>query len=306
MLLGDAGVIMCTPDGRFAPAPEVVENMAGYRFVITMLLALVLTLVAGGIPAGADERPVLSLGVVPQQAPGELADAWTPIATYLGERTGLTLRFATARDIPTFEQRLAEGVYDFAYMNPYHYMLYHEAPGYRALAREEGAALVGIVVVREDSPYRDITDLAGESIAFPGPHAFAATILPCAEMERLGIPVAPSYVSSHDSVYLAVARDLFAAGGGIVRTFEHMPPAVRDQLRILWRTDAYTPHPIAVHPRVAGPLAERVQAALLTMVGDPRGAALLGGAGLKGLTAARDADYDDIRRLRLPTPAAAR
>ena len=70
-------------------------------------------------------------------------------------------------------------------------------------------------------------------------------------MAARGIRFEPSYVSSHDSVYLAVYRGLYLAGGGVMRTFLNAPPEVRDQLRILWTTEGYTPHAVAALPSVA-------------------------------------------------------
>ncbi|HEU0203401.1 MAG TPA: phosphate/phosphite/phosphonate ABC transporter substrate-binding protein [Burkholderiaceae bacterium] len=241
---------------------------------------------------------VLTVGVVPQQSAIALARAWTPVLSYLSERTGHTLRFATAMDIPTFEQRLAAGDYDLAYMNPYHYTVFQRAPGYRLIARDR-RKLQGIVVVRKDSPVRTITQLKGDTLAFPGPAAFAATLIPQAALKQMGVFVTPQYVSSHDSVYLAVARGLFVAGGGIGRTFDNMSPSIRDGLRILWTTPRFTPHAFAAHPQVPGPAIERVRAAMLQMAQDPRGADLLQALGFEGIVAAYDADYDDIRRLNI-------
>lgn len=262
-----------------------------------LLIGLSLILPNGGIAAEA--RTVLKFGIVPQQSASELAKAWMPILHFLAQKTGYELQFATAKDIPTFEQRLAAGEYDIAYMNPYHYVVFRRSPGYRVLAKESERMLKGIIVVRKNDAISDISVLAGEVVAFPGPAAFAATILVRGELERLGIRVAPKYVASHDSVYLAVARGFAAAGGGIPRTFENMAPEVREQLRILWSTTSYTPHAIAVHPRVSATVAAQLQQAMTTMAAAPRGAELLKTIGFKGLTPAQDKDYDDIGRLNI-------
>lgn len=81
--------------------------------------------------------PAYTFGIVPQQSATELTRAWTPVLNALQAKTGLTLRFATAPDIPTFEQRLVAGEYDFAYMNPYHYTVFHHRPGYAVFARKK-------------------------------------------------------------------------------------------------------------------------------------------------------------------------
>lgn len=255
--------------------------------------------------ANATEPPqpaALVFGIVPQQSAVELAKGWAPILAYLSAKTGRPLRFATAKDIPTFEARLAAGEYDLAYMNPNHYTVVQRSPGYRVFAKEEDRKLKGIVVVRKEDAYTDLGQLHGQAVAFPGPGAFAATLLTQAEFRRRGAVVEPVYVSSHDSVYLSVAAGRFNAGGGIPRTFENTKPEVRERLRILWSSPGHAPHAIAAHPRLSADTVKRMRAAMTKMAEDPRGAALLQAIGFKGLEAAEDPDYDGIRGLELRPP----
>lgn len=239
----------------------------------------------------------LSFGIVPQQSAKTLAGLWTPIVGYLSEKTGETIRFATAPDIPTFEQRVLAGDYDIAYMNPYHYTVFHERPGYEAIAKQADKEIRGIMVVRQDSEIDTLEDLAGLKLAFPSPAAFAASVLPRAEIKQRGIAFEPAYVSSHDSVYLGVARGFFPAGGGIERTFNNTDPAVKAQLRVMWKTQGYTPHAIAIHPRVGADVAQSLQQALIGMSEDPAGQALLEDINFQRIEAARDSDWDDVRGL---------
>ena len=244
-------------------------------------------------------RPVtLSFGIVPQQSPARLAKLWTPVLAYLNRHTGYALEFETAKDIPTFQHRLAAGEYAIAYMNPYHYVVFHKSPGYRVFAHPSGK-LRGIIVVRKDSPYQTLGELRGKTIAFPAPAAFAATVLPEAYFRKKGIPITSRYVASHDSVYMAVADGLYPAGGGITRTFYTLRPAIRDKLRILWTTPGFTPHAFAALPKVPRPVVERIQRAMIAMSRNPQGAALLKRLGFKRIVAAHDSEYNDIRALHL-------
>ena len=248
--------------------------------------------------ATAAER-VYSFGVVPQQSAAELAKDWVPFLKQVSERSGLNLRFATAPDIPTFEKRLAEGVYDFAYMNPYHFTEFNKAPGYRALAKEKNRQIKGILVTKKGSGIKTLADLKGQTLPFPAPAAFAASILPRAELRKQGVPFTTKYVSSHDSVYLAVARGIYVAGGGVTRTLEMLDPAVRNQLEVIWTTKGYTPHAFAVHPRI-GTERNQVLQALEALSAEPEMSALFKVLGFSnGLAAARDADWDDIRQLHI-------
>lgn len=251
----------------------------------------------------AEPARTLSVGIVPQQSASELARVWIPVIGWLAQRSGVAMRFATAPDIPAFEQRLAAGMYDLAYMNPYHYSVFAQRPGYQAFAKEKGRRLRGIVVVRRDSPIRDLAGLAGKAVAFPAPAAFAATVLVRAELERARIPIRPVFVNSHESVYLNVAQRQFDAGGGIPRTLQTMDTAVREELRVLWQTGEFTPHAFAAHPRVDRAALQAVQRAMLAADTDLRGRQVLDDIGFKGFDSAVDTDWNDVRALGVRTLA---
>lgn len=247
----------------------------------------------------AQAEKIYNFGIVPQQAASKLAKTWAPILKYLGEQTGYKFQFATAKDIPAFEELLNKGRYDFAYMNPYHYVVYHKQSGYEAFAKARDKQIHGIFVVHKDSPYQNLADLKGQKLAFPSPGAFAASILPRAELARQGIDFSPVYVSSHDSVYRNIAAKYFIAGGGVVRTYKALVPEVRDQLRILYQTTGYTPHAFAAHPKVAADVVKKVRMALENLETGDTGKLLLDALKIKGIQAAGDGDWDDVRKLKL-------
>ncbi len=242
---------------------------------------------------------VLTVGVVPQHNPTRLAEEWGPLLQRVAAVSGIQLRFRTAPDIPMFEERLAAGEYDLAYMNPYHYRLFSENPGYRALLHARNQALRGILVVRRDSPIESLAALEGAEIAFPSPAAFAATLLVRAEFAAQGHHITPRYVASHDSVYHAVIKGLYPAGGGVVRTLLSMAPEVRDQLRVIWTSQPYTPHPIATHPRLSEAQRSRLRDAFVALADDPLGRSLLDSLHIDGWQAAEDSDWADVRALQL-------
>jgi phosphonate transport system substrate-binding protein len=246
---------------------------------------------------GAEESLTLSIGIVPQQNATKLARLWTPICKYLSKQTGYRFVFKTAKDIPTFEKRLAAGEYDIAYMNPYHYTVFSIDPGYRAIAKETNKRIQGIIVVKKDSPYQSIAELSGKTLAFPAPAAFAASVLPRAYLKTNQIEISPRYVRSHDSVYLTVSKGLYPAGGGIQRTFNNMPESIRQQLRILWKTPGYTPHAFAVHPRLPAAVVRDTAGALIAMSTNEEGGKLLKNLNFNPIGSAKDEDWDDVREL---------
>ena len=278
------------------------------RMLIAVLVGLVLAQTALGVghaqtvaspPAAAAENTATSFtfGIVPQQSAAKLAENWVPVLAYLGDRSGTELKFRTAPDIPEFERRVAAGGYDFAYMNPYHYTVFSREPGYRAFAKAANQPIRGILVVRADSPIQSPAELAGTTIAFPAPAAFAASVLARAYLTNAGIPFTPQYVSSHDSVYRTVAKGLYAAGGGVIRTLDSVAPDVRAQLRVLWTSDAYTSHAFAAHPRVPAPVVAALTKAMIEMGDTDTGRALLAPLSIGGFESATDSDWNDVRSL---------
>lgn len=247
--------------------------------------------------APASAGSTLTFGVVPQQSASRLAQIWVPVFDYLSEKTGTRIRFATAKDIPTFEACLARGAYDLAYMNPYHYTTFHGLAGYDAFARQEKKRLRGLIVVRADSAYEELEELDNHSIAFPSPAAFGASVIPRAEMKKREMTIRPAYVKSHDSVYRAIIAGLFPAGGGVLRTFNNVPETERSKLRVLYRTDAYTPHAFAAHPRVDADVVGRLAGVMAAMATERP--ALLTALGMRGIQPAADPDWNDVRSLHL-------
>lgn len=253
----------------------------------------------------SEESKIYRFGVVPQQSAKRLAQLWTPILQHINQQTGLTLQFHTAKNIPTFEERLTQGQYDFAYMNPYHYTVFseknaEESKRYIAFAKRVNQAIKGIIVARKDSGINNLQHLHEKTMAFPSPAAFAATLLPLAELSNNSIQSSPKYVSSHDSVYLSVSKGIFIAGGGVKRTFSNMPQNVREQLNIIWTSQGYTPHAFAARADIPISVKAAIQKAFINLHQTPEGKKLLHNLKIKnGIEPANDNDWDDVRSLRI-------
>ena len=278
---------------------RLFQKILGLRLTCFLWLITFVANVQAESYATVTDRNTLSFGVVPQQSATTLAGLWTPVLEKLSAATGYRVEFKTAPDIPEFERRLARGEYDMAYMNPYHYTVFHEHPGYRAFAKEKDTLLKGILVVRSDSPYKELGDLANKTLAFPSPAAFAASMITRANLQSRSIPFEAKYVSSHDSVYRSIAKGLYAAGGGVTRTFNAMNNETRAQLRVLWMSPGYTPHAFAAHPRLDSVVVDKIQTGIVDLSNTEEGKALLAKLNFHGITYASDGEWNDIRSMNL-------
>ncbi|MEK6664171.1 MAG: phosphate/phosphite/phosphonate ABC transporter substrate-binding protein [Pseudomonadota bacterium] len=245
----------------------------------------------------AAEPIVISFGITPQQSPTELAKLWGPICQYLSKRTGYQVQFKTSKDLQTFWTDTGDGVFDFIYINPPRYVNAHATPGYSAIAKDGDSPLVSIIVVRKDGP-KSVEELQGKKLAVHNLIALAA-LMAQAHLQEKGIDITMTAVSSHDSVYRTVEKGLYPAGASILRIFGMYDPATQAQFRVLWKSDPLPPFAYAAHPRVSLKVIDRIQRAMLEMDGNPEGRALLAALNIKAIVAAKDSDYDVMRKMKL-------
>ncbi len=236
----------------------------------------------------------LQFGIVPQQTPAKLFRDWQPITAYISTQLGTQVMFVTAPTISEFETRCAQGKYDIAYMNPFHYVRFAKKPGYRVIANQSNKKLKGIFVVKSDTKIKSLADVDGKTIYFPSPNAFAASLLTQSLLRQRGIKYTPHFVGTHDIVYRNISLNMAPVGGGIVRTFNTQPEPLRKKLRILETTKGYTPHAFAVHPRVPDETVKKIQAILINLP-----AHLRAPLHFNPLQSADDKAYNDIRELNL-------
>ncbi|UMM04987.1 phosphate/phosphite/phosphonate ABC transporter substrate-binding protein [Vibrio campbellii] len=275
----------------------MVSNIYRHKMCrVLSVFPIVICLLVLMLPPKLMAKPQLIFGVVPQQSAAKLAEQWQPLLDRWGELAGVELKFATARDIPTFEKRLAAGEYDVAYMNPYHFTLVNQTPGYTAIAHAKDKKITGILVTKADWK-GDLQDLQQQTIAFPAPRAFAASIINQSELTQKGIVFDTKYVGSHDSVYLGVAKGLYQAGGGVSRTFHSLDESVKNQLKILYKTAPYTPHAIAVSHSVVTETREALQNSIETLNRDAKAQGSFHLLNIKGLQHAEDKDWNDVVQL---------
>lgn len=264
-------------------------------FLRTLLGSLLL-----GLCLAAQAAQTFSFAVVPQVVPTKTFAEWAPVLKQVSKMTGIELKLKVYQSIPEFEADFLKGGPDIAYMNPYHFIMASKAAGYRPIIRDGANRLQGILVVRHDSPVTRLDQLDGATLAFPAPNAFGASLYMRALLTREAkIRFTPNYVTTHPNVFRNVILGQALAGGAVLRTFDQESPQTQAQLRILYRTPAVYPHPIAVHPRVPAKLSEAIQGAFLEVGRDPAFADLLKKIEIVSPAKASPEDYAPLEKLGL-------
>jgi len=263
-----------------------------------MLLALFLLF--GQFAQAGEGKRTYTVGLVPQYEASKLHSIWRPILDQLETATGEVFEISGAPSIPQFEKELVSGDFDFAYMNPYHFLLAHGGAGYTPLVRDHARKLFGILVVNAQSDITSPTQLDQKTIAFPAPNALGASLQMRQELVDLfGIEFTPRYVKTHDAVYLNVLLNEAAAGGGVQRTLNQQSEQYREHLRVIHTTQKVAPHPFAALGSVPDAVRKRVLSAFLAMGDDAEGKALLAKIPILQVGEASIDDYEPLRKLAL-------
>lgn len=234
--------------------------------MIAIFLCLFLTLSIVQVQAEENTKCHFKVGVVPQFEQRRIFEVWSSILDEIEEKTECKFELIGSKTILEFEKSFQEGVYDFAYMNPYHAVMAKKAQGYEPIVRSGSKKLKGILVVKKDSPIQNVNELKDKELAFPSPNALGASLLMRAELAtKHDTPVQPKYVKTHSSVYLHVAKGLTIAGGGVGRTLAEQPDHIKNSLRVLYTTTPVHAHPLVAHPRVGEDYSKKLQSAWLAL-----------------------------------------
>lgn len=237
-----------------------------------------------------------SVGVAPQFESRRMFSIWQPIIGELEKRTGHQFRLAVPLTVTDFERELERGSFDFVYANPYHIVRLSSTHSYLPLVRDR-IPLRGILVVRKDSPLRNLKELDGKALAVPSPNAIGASLLIRADLEHFhGVRMRMVNVKTHSSVFLNVLNGLTDAGGGVEKTLGEQDQAVQDALRVIYTTREMPSHPVAAHPRVDKAVREQFRHALLELAATPAGKALLDEVPMKEPAPAAIEDYLVMRK----------
>jgi len=241
----------------------------------------------------------LKVGVVPQFEQRQIFKNWKPILVELEKITNLKFELMGSSKIPEFEKQFTKGAYDIAYMNPYHALKAHQAQRYIPLLRDSNN-IKGILVVNKNSTINSLQQLNNKTIAFPSPNALGASLLMRALLnEKYAIKFNPRYVKTHSSVFYHVAKNMAVAGGGVNRTFTQQSFALREKLKIIYRTPEMVSHPIVIHPRVPLKTRDSITKAMVALFKTKRGKQLFKKVPITNLVNASIQDYSSLTQFNL-------
>jgi len=171
------------------------------------------------ITAWAEEP--LTLWVHPYLPATELIKKFTPLADYLSEKCGQTIRVNVSKSYKSHIERVGEERMDLAYLGPASFVKVINKYGTKTLlARLEvnGSPIYhGMIVTEEGSHIKSLNDLIGKSFAFGDPNSTMSHLVPRYMLLEAGVSIddfkTVNFLGSHNNVALGVLGGYYDAGG---------------------------------------------------------------------------------------------
>jgi phosphonate transport system substrate-binding protein len=275
-------------------------------FVQPVLAVVACLFAAGAVCAGTP--PTYEFSPVNQYNLQVSASFWNPIIRYVSQKSGVRLNLKLGRtSADTTSYVLAREV-DFAFTN--HLFSPDRARlGWTVFGRRDGPPLHAQIVVPADSSVTTLAQLAGESIAFPGPEAMVAYKVAYAQLLRRHIPVDVIFAGNMDAAFTQLFAGKAAAAGANSRLVRNYQGREHKSFRVLWSSAPLNDLALMASPRVPADHVRAVAAAFFGMDKDPDGRRILAAAAELvheqtpiAFVAAGDADYASYRAFYADAP----
>lgn len=242
----------------------------------------------------AASHTMLEMGVFPYLSPRAVLAVHAPMKEYLEAQLARPVNMSTAPGFKDMYERTRGGEYDVVILPPHLARLAQIEAAYVPVAIYS-KVLKGLIVVRRDSPYQKIGDLAGKSIIAPDRLAMV-TFIGMQHLREQGLQAGAHYTlftsTSHSSAAFSVMQKEFDAAVTERAAFEkQIPNEIRNNLRVL-ATMGSVPHVMFMaHSRLGREQIERLRETLIRFaVESAEGRQFIEKGGWEGIRAVTDAD----------------
>ena len=261
--------------------------------------------------AGRTIRLAMSAAFVSESGIG----VYSRLSEYLTHKTGVQTEFISGLAYGTINSMLDEGTVDCGFICGLPYVMLRDNP--RPAARLIAAPIMKApryggkpkyysdLIVRQDSPYQSIHDLAGKTYVYNDEISNSGYNLPRYRMIQLGLTkgffgkVLRSG-SHEESIRMVAAGEADASFvDSLVLDYDREKGfGHAAEVRVLESVGPVGICPIVASIRMPEELRKSLQRALVTMHEDPEGRKILDEALLERFTLVDDSNYDDIRAMR--------
>jgi phosphonate transport system substrate-binding protein len=215
-----------------------------------------------------------TFGVINVRSALLTAQYWNPILEYVSSKAGVSMELRIGKTAQETSDAEARGEYDFVYTN--HIFAPNEVgAGYQVFARTAGEPIQGQIVVAEGSHIRSLRELDGKTVGFPSKTAFVGYAVPMAALLKAGVKLTPVFAGNQEGIMGQLRSGAIEVACVNSKTMRAYAARENFKYRVLWTSEDYLDLPVAVQPRVPERVVKAVRDALVNMVRDPEGLAVL-------------------------------
>lgn len=245
-------------------------------------------------------KPII-FGILPFISAEQLVEQFTPLTQYLSKHLVVPVRIETAPNFVEFARRTHEDQrYDILFTAPHFYPQAHSKAGYQLIVSVNSPDMWAVIVVPMKSDIHSLDDLVGKRLATVHPmglatllvrkHLLAHGVDPDVDLTMIATP-------THDASLLSSYHGVTDASALMQPPYEVASLQIRNNMRILAKTES-TPHiPISVSPRISERCATDISKVLLKMDSTIEGQNVLKRNQFSGFKQAQAEEYEKIRDL---------
>ena len=247
--------------------------------------------------AAAQEKPPYRFGVFPFMSLSRLEEVFAPIAIDLGDALNRKVQFRTSSSFDKFTDNLSRKRYSIAFIQPFDYVRIATHSDYFPLVARVDS-LSAIIMVLPDSPYFQMEDLKGLSIALP-PVTAAVSYLTILTLLQTDLEperdVSLIHTRTHDSCLQQLLIKRVAACGTAPAPLNVFESEMNTKFRILIKSSSIPGSLFVVHSSVPEPERTIIKNTLLSLSLSQEGKILFGTMKGPRFKNVNDTDYDIVR-----------
>ncbi len=213
------------------------------------------------------DNNIIQLGILPYLSTKALINQWQDFAEQLGKQLQKKVIIKTAPSYAQFITRTAQYRYDIIMSAPHFAVLAQIDSNYTIIAGFD-SRLSGAIFVLNNSPYKTLQDLRGQTLTTPDRLA-AITILGELTLQQAGLKwyreITIKNTPSHNNALLSVIKRQSAAGIAVKSLYLKTNKTSKKMLRLL-TTTAEIPHTMfIVSPKISKKSARDIKNAFLNI-----------------------------------------
>ena len=286
--------------------------------LLQSIIVLCLIIGSAGPALAADWRddyPKVTLGVITEENAEDRAKRWTPFQNYLANALGVEIEWREASDYAGVIEALKAKKIELAWFGPASFARSwivtdgQAVPLAAEIDKDGGFGYFGVIIVKNDSPYKSVEDLKGKRFGFADPNSTSGYQAPNFFLREAGINPdeffgSTTFSGSHensvkmlyDGQFDAVATWWTNEKKSNMSRMEEKGMIDAGGYRIIWKSPRLPSDPFTVPAWLPEQMQKDIQTVLLEMPQKDPAAfeALMGGS--QGFQAVTVDDYQPVIR----------